>query len=420
METPDFAIPRDVGVTMRRGLSVKCDEGQGSAIVEQGGSWMDFGLSATQQDWHDRAVAFARSELADDLLGRDERQEFWREGWERCARFGIQGLPIPEAQGGQGQDLAVTLAAMEGLGYGCEDSGLIFALNASLWTVAIPILLYGTDDQKRRYVPGLCDGSIVGANGASEVGAGSDIYAMSTRAERNGDFWVLNGRKIWVTSGPVADLFVCYATTDQALGIMGIHAFIIPADAPGFRVVREIKKLGLRTVPMGELALDDCRIPAENLLGREGRGAEVFQTSMEWERGAILAWTLGTMRRQLERCIEHAKSRKQFGKAIGRNQAVANRIVNMSIRLETCRPLLYKVGWLKSQRKDATLAAAMAKLHVSECFVQNSLDAVQIFGASGYAIESGIERDLRDSVGSLIFSGTNDIQRNIIARHLRL
>ena len=142
---------------------------------------------------------------------------------------------------------------------------------------------------------------------------------MTDPGRASDDEWVLNGRKVWVTSAPVADLFVCYATTDPARGVMGIHAFIIPADAPGFRVVREIHKMGLRTVPMGELALEDCRIPAENLLGREGRGADVFRASMEWERGAILAWTLGTMRRQLERCIAHARTRKQFGKPIGKN-----------------------------------------------------------------------------------------------------
>jgi hypothetical protein len=216
----------------------------------------------------------------------------------------------------------------------------------------------------------------------------------------------------------VADLFVCYATTDPAKGVLGISAFIVPRDATGFRVVREIPKLGVRTVPMGELAFEDCRIPAENLLGREGRGAEVFNCSMEWERGAILACALGTMRRQLERCIERARTRKQFGKPIGKFQAVAHKIVEMKLRLETCRPLVYKIGWLKEQGRDATLEAAMAKLYVSDCFVKNSLDAVQVFGAAGFVTETGVERDLRDSVGSLIYSGTNEIQRNIIAQHL--
>lgn len=379
---------------------------------------MDFTLTATQQDWHDRAVSFAKEELADDLLDRDERRKFWREGWNHCARFGILGLPIPEAYGGRGESLSVTIAAMEGLGYGCEDNGLLFAMNASMWTVSIPILLYGNEDQKRQFLPGLCDGTLVGANGASEVGAGSDIFSMTTRAERRGDRWVLNGRKTWVTSGPVADLFVCYATTAPAKGVLGISAFMIPRNTPGFRVVREIRKLGVRTVPMGELAMEDCELPAESLLGREGRGAEVFRTSMTYERGAILASCLGTMRRQLDQCVAHARTRRQFGKPIGEFQAVSHKIVDMHLRLETCRPLVYKVGLLTDQGKDAGIEAAMAKLHVSECFAQNSLDAVRIFGAAGFVAENGVERNLRDSVGSLIFSGTNEVQRTIIAKHL--
>lgn len=379
---------------------------------------MDFSLSAGQQDWQDRAIAFAKENLVDDVLDRDERREFWREGWRRCASFGIQGLPIPVEYGGKGEDLQATIAAMEGLGYGCADNGLIFAINASMWTNSIPILRYGTEAQKRQYLPGLCDGSLVGANGASEVEAGSDIFSMQTRVERRGDRWILNGRKTWVTSGPVADLFVCYATSAPERGVMGISAFIIPRDTPGFRVVRAIPKLGVRTVPMGELALEDCELPLENLLGREGRGAEVFNCSMEWERGAILASALGTMKRQLERCILHVRTRKQFGKPIGKNQSVANKIVDMAVRLETCRPLVYRIGWLKAQGKDATLEAAMAKLHVSDCYVKNSLDAVQLFGAAGFVSETGIEKDLRDSIGSTIYSGTNEIQRNVIAQYL--
>jgi alkylation response protein AidB-like acyl-CoA dehydrogenase len=379
---------------------------------------MEFGFTTEQQRWHDRAIEFARERLIDDLLDRDERREFWREGWRRCAELGIQGLPVPVEYGGQGRDLSVTIAAMEGLGYGCPDNGLIFAINASMWTNTVPILRYGTEEQKRRFLPRLCDGTLVGANGASEAEAGSDIFSMQARAEKRGDRWILNGRKTWVTSGPVADLFVCYATSDPSKGILGISAFIIPRETPGFRVVREIPKLGVRTVPMGELAFEDCEVPADHLLGREGRGAEVFNCSMEWERGAILASALGTMRRQLERCIEHVRRRRQFGQPIGKFQSVANKIVDMKLRLETCRPLVYKIGWLKAQGKDATLEAAMAKLYVSDCFVKNSLDAVQLFGAAGFVAENGIERDLRDSIGSTIYSGTNEIQRNIIAQHL--
>jgi alkylation response protein AidB-like acyl-CoA dehydrogenase len=383
---------------------------------------MDFAWSDDQRAWHDAAVAFAREELADDLdlPGRDERREFWREGWRRCARFGLQGLPVPAEYGGRGLDLPTTIAAMEGLGYACEDNGLIFALNASTWTNTIPILRFGTEAQKRRWLPGLCDGTLVGANGASESEAGSDVFAMQSRARRRGDGWALDGRKTWVTSGPVADLFVCYAATDPSKGALGLSAFIIPRDTPGFRIVREIPKMGLRTAPMGELAFEDCALPADALLGREGRGAEVFQCAMEWERGAILAAALGTMRRQLERCVAHARRRRQFGRPIGKFQAVSHKIADMKVRLEACRLLVYKVGWLKARGEDATLEAAIAKLHVSECFVQNSLDAVQVFGASGYATAAGLERDLRDSLGGTISSGTSEIQRDLIARGLGL
>jgi alkylation response protein AidB-like acyl-CoA dehydrogenase len=382
---------------------------------------MDFGLSEQQQGWHDSAVQFAREQLADpDAVAREQRGEFWREGYERCGRFGVLGLPVPTPYGGQGADVPTAVAAMEGLGYGCVDTGLIFALNASLWTITMPILAFGTEEQKARYLPPLCDGRSFGANGASEPGAGSDIFSMATRAERRGDRWVLNGRKVWITGAPVADLFLCFATTDPARGVLGITAFLIERDTPGFQVVREIPKLGMRTAPMGELVFEDCALPPENLLGREGRGSRIFNAALEWERGAILASVVGTMRRQVDRCIQHARTRKQFGQPIGKFQSVSNRIVDMMSRLETSRWMVHRYAWLKQNDKDATVAAAMAKLHVSECFVQNSLDAIRLFGASGYTVEGGLERDMRDSVGGVLFSGTNDIQRNIIAQHLRL
>jgi alkylation response protein AidB-like acyl-CoA dehydrogenase len=382
---------------------------------------MDFGLSEEQQKWHDAAVSFARAELVDtDGRGRDERGEFWREGYQKCGRFGVLGLPVPTQFGGQGKDIPTTIAAMEGLGYGCADTGLIFALSASLWTITMPILAFGTEAQKSRYLPALCDGRSFGANGASEPEAGSDIFSMTTRAEKRGDGWVLNGRKVWITGGPIADLYLCFATTDPAKGVLGITAFLIERGTAGFHVVREIPKLGMRTAPMGELVFENCELPAENLLGREGRGSRIFNAALEWERGAILASVVGTMRRQLDRCIQHARTRKQFGQSIGKFQSVSNRIVDMMTRLETSRFMIHRYACLKQQGKDATIAASMAKLHVSECFVQNSLDAVRIFGASGYSVEGGLERDLRDSVGGVLFSGTNDIQRNIIAQHLRL
>jgi len=388
--------------------------------METGGV-MDFAFSEAQKHWHDATRQFALETLKDaESVERDQRGEFWREGYERCARFGICGLPVPHEFGGQGHDLETTVAAMEGLGYGCPDSGLIFAINASLWTVTMPILVFGNDAQKSRYLRGLCDGRLFGANGASEPEAGSDIFGMQTRAERRGDGWVLNGRKTWITGGPVADLYLCFASTDPARGVLGISTFLIERGTPGFHAVCEIPKLGLRTAPMGELVFDNCVLPAESLLGREGRGGPIFNAALDWERGGILSSVLGTMRRQLDRCIAHARTRTQFGRPIGKFQSVSNRIVDMAVRLETSRFMVYRYAWSKSQKQENAAWASMAKLHVSECFVQNSLDAIRVFGASGYATAGGLERDLRDSVGSVIFSGTNDIQRNIIAQHLKL
>ncbi|MFI5454398.1 MAG: acyl-CoA dehydrogenase family protein [Isosphaerales bacterium] len=382
---------------------------------------MEFSFSEAQQHWYDKAVRFAREELADDeAVEREQRGEFWRAGFDRCARFGIQGLPVPAEYGGQGQDLETTVAAMEGLGQGCPDTGLIFAINAALWTVTMPILAFGTEAQKRRYLPGLCDGRRLGANAASEPEAGSDIFGMQTRAERRDDEWVLNGRKTWITAGPIADLFLLFASTEPSKRVLGITAFLVERETQGFRASREIPKLGMRTAPMGELVFEDCVLPAESVLGRIGRGAPIFNAALEWERGGIFSSMLGTMRRQLDRCIQQARTRKQFGQPIGKFQSVSNRIVDMAVRLETSRFMVYRFAWAKARGQDATAWASMAKLHVSECFVQNSLDAVRVFGASGYATEGGLERDLRDSVGGVIFSGTNDIQRNLIAQHLRL
>jgi alkylation response protein AidB-like acyl-CoA dehydrogenase len=382
---------------------------------------MDFGFSQSQQHWHDAAVRFAADELGDsDSVDRERRGEFWREGYRRCALLGVQALPVPTDYGGRGEDLETAAAAMEGLGYACPDTGLVFSTGASLCTVTMPILAFGTESQKRRFLPGLCDGRLLGANAASEPEAGSDIFSMRTRAVRHDDSWVLNGRKTWITSAGAADLFVCFASTDPPKGVLGITAFLVEHGTPGFRATREIPNLGLRTAPVGELVFENCILPANSILGREGRGSTIFNAALEWERGAILAGILGTMRRQLEQCIEYARSRKQFGQPIGRFQSVSNRIVDMSLRLETSRMMVYRFAWAKTHGHDAAVWASMAKLHVSESFVQNSLDAVRIFGAAGFAAGNERERDLRDSVGGVIFSGTNDIQRNLIAQHFHL
>lgn len=381
---------------------------------------VDFDLNEDQKRLQDEAIAFARAALGGDMIQRDREQQFNREGWKKCAEFGVLGMPVPPQYGGSGLGITEVIAVMEGLGYGTRDQGLLFSMNAHLWTNTLPILQYGTEEQKTKYLPGLCDGTLVGANGASEPDSGSDVFAMRTRAEKQGDCYVLNGAKMFVTNAQAADLIVAYATIDPKYGPMGITAFIIERNTPGVTVSRKIEKMGLRTSPMGEVVFENCRVPVANRLGREGRGVEVFECSMEWERGCILANCLGVMRRQLEECTGYARQRKQFGQPIGKFQSVANRIVDMKVRLDTCRPLVYRIAALKEAGRPAFVEAAVAKLYVGESFQKSCLNAVQIFGGYGFMTEQEIERDLRDSIGATLYSGTSEIQRNIIARGLGL
>jgi alkylation response protein AidB-like acyl-CoA dehydrogenase len=380
----------------------------------------DLDLSSEQQEWQTAAIEFARSALQRDMVKGDREELFNREGWNQCAKFGLLGMPVPAEFGGLGLGLSDLLAVMEGLGYASRDQGLLFSINAHLWTNTIPLIVYGNQEQKNKYLPGLCDGRLIGANAASEPDAGSDIFAMRTRAKRDGDHYVLNGTKMFVTNATVADLFFAYATIDPALGAMGVTGFIVERNTPGLSIDKKLEKMGLRTSPMAEVVFEDCQIPIANRLGREGRGVAVFECSMEWERGCILANCLGVMRRQLEEAIAHAQSRRQFGKPIGKYQSIANRIVDMKVRLDTCRPLVYRIGQLKARGQSAIMQAAIAKLYVSECFVKSSQDAIQIFGGYGYMTEQQVERDLRDAVGSTLYSGTTEIQRNIIAKSLGL
>ncbi|MEM7309426.1 MAG: acyl-CoA dehydrogenase family protein [Planctomycetota bacterium] len=382
---------------------------------------MPHDLTPEQREWREAAERFAQKALIGrDQVAADRDGRFDREGWRACADFGVHGMPLPEEHGGLGLSLSHLIAVMEGLGFVALDQGLLFSINAHLWTNSLPLLHYGTDEQRERWLPGLCDGSLIGANAASEPDAGSDVFGMQTRAVRDGGDYVLNGAKTFVTNGPVADLFVSYATLDPALGPMGITGFVIERGTPGLSVGGKIEKMGLRTSPMSEVVFEDCRVPAANRLGREGRGVEVFESSMEWERGCILACCLGAMRRLLEGSITHARNRKQFGQPIGKFQSVANRIVDMKVRLETARPLVYAVGAKKDRGEPAMLEAALAKLYVAESYVESCRDALQVYGGYGYMTEQEIERDLRDALSSTLYSGTSEIQRNLIARGLGL
>jgi alkylation response protein AidB-like acyl-CoA dehydrogenase len=381
---------------------------------------MDFSWSEEQLALKRSIVDFARAQLNDGLIERDQAAAFPRDNWKKCADFGIQGLAVPEEYGGGGFDALTTMLALEGLGYGCRDNGLIFAINAHMWAVQTPLLRFGSAEQKSRYLPKLAGGDWIGAHGMSEPGSGSDSFALATTATRSGDRYVLRGSKTFVSNAPVADLFLVFASTNKARGFMGITAFLIEKGTPGLAVGRPIEKMGLRTSPMGEVVLEECEVDVSARLGNEGNGGTIFKHSMLWERGLILASAVGSMERQLETAVAYARTRQQFGQAIGKFQSVANQLVDMKLRLETARLLLYRAAWLRAQGQEGLEEVAMAKLYLSECMVRSSLNAIQVHGGYGYTTEYEVERDLRDAVGARLYSGTSEVLRNIIARGLGL
>jgi hypothetical protein len=376
---------------------------------------MDFAWSKEQAELLEGVRKFAAQELTGDVIKNDREGHFDHEAWKKCGEFGIQGLPAPAEYGGFAADALTTVAVLEKLGYACKDNGLIFSINAHLWTVVMPLVSAGTEEQKRKYLPGLCSGTLIGANAMSEPNSGSDAFSMSTTARKDGGKYILNGSKTFVTNGPVADLFAVYATVDKSKGQHGVTAFLVPKDAPGLVVGAKLEKMGLRTSPMSEIFLENCEVPLEDRVGEEGGGSFLFTRSMTWERGCILSNAVGSMQRLLEVCVRYATKRKQFGQAIGKYQQVAGKIVDMKLRLETCRLLLYHGAWLRSTGKSAFMEASMAKLYISDSWVKSCEDALQIHGGYGYMIEYEIERELRDALGSRLYSGTSEIQRNLIA-----
>jgi alkylation response protein AidB-like acyl-CoA dehydrogenase len=388
--------------------------------MRQGGKFVDFSWTEEQRQLREMITRFAQRELNNQVTQHDQDREFNLIGWKKCGELGIHGLPISKQYGGGGADALTTIYALEGLGRGCMDNGLIFSINAHLWGCEMPILTFGSETQKETYLPRLCAGEFIGGHAMTEPDSGSDAYSLKATAERRGDKYLLNGHKLFVTNAPRADVMVVFATVDRTKGAQGITAFLIERDTPGLSVSNQIDKMGLRTSPMGEVMLDDCEVPVERRLGREGAGVALFSHSMEWERSCILASAVGAMERQLEACLHYARQRQQFGKPIGKFQSLANKMVDMKIRLETARTLLYQSGWLKAMGRSAFMEAAMAKLYISECWVQSCLDAMQIHGAYGYMTVSEVERDLRDALGSRIYSGTSEIQRQIIAQFMGL
>ncbi|MEX1257215.1 MAG: acyl-CoA dehydrogenase family protein [Gemmatimonadota bacterium] len=381
---------------------------------------MDFSWTDEQLALRQEAVAFAESQLNEPVWERPGSDESLRSRWEKCAAFGVQGLSLPNQYGGMELDALTTALIMEGLGYGCSDNGLLFAINAQMWSVQMPILTFGTPEQKSEWLPRFARGESIGAHGMTEPGSGSDAFSLTTRAQRRQGGYLLNGAKTFVTNAPVADVALVFAKVDSGAGMAGITAFLVPTDVEGLTVGRPIEKMGLNTARMGELAFDDCFVPERHRLGPEGNGAAIFHSSMEWERACLLACQVGRMERQLETCISYARDREQFGQAIGKFQSVSNRIADMKVRLEASRLMVYRVAWMKTMNRSAALESAMVKLFLSEAFLRSSEDAIRIHGGYGYTTEGEVEQDARDAFGGILYSGTSDLQRVVISRLLGL
>jgi alkylation response protein AidB-like acyl-CoA dehydrogenase len=382
---------------------------------------MDFALTEEQKILRENIIRFAQQVLNEGVSQRDREQIFPRELWRKCGEMGIQGLPVPEQYGGSGLYALSTVIALEALGYGCHDGGLVFSLCAHLLSCVVPLWKYGSEAQKRQYLPGLCNGTLIGVHAMSEPGSGSDAFSLLTKAELDGEGFRITGTKTFISNGPIADLVIVFAVTDPAKGYYGgVSAFLVENGTPGFRAGRKLEKMGLRTSPLGELVFEDLYLPREAVLGGVGGGAIIFTHAMDWERICLFASHVGTIERLLERSIEYARTRSQFGQPIGKFQAISHRIADMKVQLEAARLLTYKAAWRLDREKNVSLDASIAKLFVSESLLKAALDTLQIHGGYGYMAEYQVERALRDAIGSTIYSGTSEMQRNIIARWLGL
>jgi L-prolyl-PCP dehydrogenase len=378
---------------------------------------VDFELTYDQQ----KLVGALREQVG-AALGEpgDSAGFFSRAEWQVAAGLGLTGLCLPVDCGGGGLGALDTALCLEAFGAACPDMGLVFAVSAHLLACAVPVRDFAAEPVRGQLLAGLAGGELIAANAMTEDEAGSDVGRLAVTAIRDGDHYVLTGEKSFASNAPAADLLVTYAVTDPTAGFLGTTAFAVPRRSPEVVVGEPFDKMGLDSCPAARVRFDAVRVPASHRLGEEGAGGAVFQHSMSWERACLFAGYVGRMQAQLDRCVEHARHRRQFGRPIGTFQAVSHRIATMRLRLDSARLLLYRACWLLDRGGDCAAEVALSKVAVSESAVANGLDAVQIFGGAGYLARSGVERQLRDAVGSTIFSGTSEIQRELIAREVGL
>ncbi len=375
---------------------------------------MEFELTDEQKMLQKMVREYALKEVEPTAAERDEEERFDRDIFDKMAELGLTGIPWPEEYGGIGSDYVSYVIAVEELSRVCASTGVTLSAHVSL--ASWPIFKYGNETQKQTFLKRLAEGSALGAYALSEPGAGSDVASMKMTAKKDGTDYILNGSKVWITNGGVADIYVVFAKTDVEAGHRGISAFIVEKGTEGFEFGKKEKKLGIRSSPTTELIFENCRIPQENRLGAEGEGFKIAMTTLDGGRSGIAAQAVGIAQGALDAAVGYAKEREQFGKPIAHNQGISFKLADMATETEAARLLTYRAAWLESEGKDYSNASAMAKLYAGDAAMRHTVEAVQVFGGYGYTKDYPVERYMRDAKITQIYEGTNEIQRLVIGR----
>ena len=370
---------------------------------------MNFELTKEQKQLRREIISFAKEKLNDEKY----LEVYSPEMFQAVADFGLLGITVGEEYGGLAESYLTAAVAFEALGYACENNGFVFTVNNHIWVCQNLIYLYGSEELKKKYMEDMVAGKKIGAIAITEADSGSDALSMRTTAKEEGDHYILNGRKMFISNGPIADVFVVYAVTESE-PYKKYTAFVVDKTCEGLKVGKDIEKMGLGACPTSELVFDNCKVPKGNILGAYNNASIIMTQALEWERLYEFVPHIGAMQRVMERCIEQVKMRKQFGKSIGENQAVSHKIADMKSSIEMAKLMMYKIAWMKDMKKSAFLETSIFKLFVSEAYIRTCREAVQIFGAYGYCTEYKLERELRDALACSIYSGTNEMQRNTI------
>jgi alkylation response protein AidB-like acyl-CoA dehydrogenase len=376
---------------------------------------MDFGLTDDQQEIQALTREFAQAEIEPHAAGWDREHRFPRELFGKLAELGLMGACIPEEYGGAGADFLAYILVLEELSRADAGVGVTVAVHTS--AVTLPILSFGSDEQRARFVPPLARGETMGAFALTEPGSGSDAGSLRTRADADGDGWLIEGAKQWITNGSYAGTFLTFARTDQEQpGSRGVSAFLL--DAEHVRVTREEEKLGLNSSSTVDLVIEGARVGRDRLLHEEGRGFAIAMATLDGGRIGIAAQALGIAQAAYDVAREYAKERRTFGKAIAEHQAIQWKLADMSTEIDAARLLVYRAAWLKDRGEPVTEAGAKAKLFASEMARRQTAEAIQILGGYGYTKEFPVERYYRDAKITEIYEGTSEIQRLVIARSI--